>query len=272
MLINPKTQQMLNNFVANPSHALLLVGSQQAGTDEVVTLVASSLHAKFKSVHRQLLPDGATISIDAVRQLRGDERLKTAATHGSVASVVSIVSVDAMQQEAQNALLKLLEEPPKGTLFILVCHDESKMLPTISSRCKRVDVLPIAYDQVIQLYGTQKAVQQAYYMSSGEALLLDAILQDPAHPLVQSITEAKTLLAAPLVERLQAIDSLVKEKRVDQCLDALSRISRAALQSSASEKQQKWAHNLQQLLQASTHLQAHVQPKLVLTNLFSHLQ
>lgn len=272
MLVNPKTKQLLDRFIASPSHALLLVGNKQAAADELVMTVANHLHKVFKSVHRQILPDGATISIDVVRELRGEERLKTSATHTTVASVVSIVPIDAMQHEAQNALLKLLEEPPKGTLFILVCHDESKMLSTISSRCKRVDVLPVSYDQAMQNYGTQKKVQQAYYMSGGEAMLLDALLTDTDHPLLQAVTEAKTLLAAPLVERLQQVDTIVKEKRVEQCLDALSRICRAALQTATGSKQQTWAQNLQLILQASTYLQAHVQPKLLLTNLFSHLQ
>lgn len=272
MLVNPKTKQLLDRFIAQPSHALLLVGSLQSGADTLVHQVAAQLHSKYNSVHRQVLPDGATISIDAVRELRSEERLKTTATHQTVASVVSIVPIDAMQQEAQNAILKLLEEPPKGTLFILVCHDPSKMLPTISSRCKRVDVLPVSQEQVTSMHGTQKNVMQAYYMSNGEALLLDAILTDTNHPLLTSISEAKALLAAQLVDRLQAVDTIVKEKRVDQCLDALSRICRAALQTASASKQQVWAHNLQQILQASIHLQAHVQPKLVLTNLFSHLQ
>jgi len=272
MLVNPKTDQLLNRFIQAPSHALLLVGSQECGTDNLVHDIAKTLHKTYRSVHRQLLPDGATISIDAIRELRSDERLKTTATHNTIASVVSIVPIDAMQHEAQNALLKLLEEPPKGTLFILVCHNESKMLPTIASRCKRVDVLPVSLQQATDAYGTQKNVQQAYYMSAGEALLLDALVNSQDHPLLQAITQAKTLLASPLVDKLQSIDAIVKEKRVDQCIDALSRICRAALQTAANNKQHIWAHNLQHILQANTFLQAHVQAKLVLTNLFAQLQ
>ncbi len=272
MLVNPKTQQLLDRFVADPSHALLLVGNLQSGADLLVGQVAKQLHTKFKSVHRQILPQVGTISIDAIRELRAQERLKTSATHKSIASIVSIVPVDAMKHEAQNALLKLLEEPPKGTLFIVVCHDESKMLPTIASRCKRVDILPVSLDQATSTYGTQKNVLQAYYIASGEAMLLDAIINDTDHPLLQSITEAKALLSSPLIDRLQTVDSIVKEKRVEQCLDALSRISRAALQTASTNKHQVWAHNLQLILQANVYIQAHVQPKLVLSNLFSHLQ
>ncbi len=272
MLVNPKTQHLLDSFVSEPSHALLLVGTLHTGTDVLVNQVAQQLHTKYNSVHRQILPKGGTISIDDIRELRAQERLKTSATHQSIASIVSIVPVDAMQPEAQNALLKLLEEPPKGTLFIVVCHDESMILPTIASRCKRVDVLPVSQDQVTNTYGTQKNVLQAYYISSGEALLLDAVINDIDHPLLQSIIEAKALLSAPLVDRLQIVDSIVKEKRVDQFLDALSRICRAALQTASTNKQQVWAHNLQLVLQANVYIQAHVQPKLVLSNLFSHLQ
>ena len=272
MIVNAKTTKLLHQFIAQPSHALLLVGTPQSGVNELVLEVATRLHDAFGSVHRQLLPDGTSISIEAIRALRSEERLKTSATHTSIASIVSIVPIDAMQHEAQNALLKLLEEPPKGTLFILVCYDESNMLPTISSRCKRVDVLSVSLEQVSLVYGTQKNILQAYYMSGGEALLLDALITNQQHPMLESITHAKTILAAPLADKLQAVEQLVKERKVDQCLDALSRICRAALHVSTGSKQQTWAHNLKQIHLATTYIQAHVQPKLVLTNLFSSLE
>ncbi len=54
--------------------------------------------------------------------------------------VVIIDAVDDLNRNGSNALLKMLEEPPERTLFLLVSHQPKKLLPTIRSRCRRVDM------------------------------------------------------------------------------------------------------------------------------------
>ena len=53
--------------------------------------------------------------------------------------VAVIDSMDELNREASNALLKMLEEPPSNTLFFLVSHAPGRLLPTIRSRCRRLD-------------------------------------------------------------------------------------------------------------------------------------
>ena len=55
-----------------------------------------------------------------------------------------------MNQECANKLLKLLEEPPAQTLFILVCQEPEQLLETIKSRTQRIDLPPIAVDDMQQ--------------------------------------------------------------------------------------------------------------------------
>jgi DNA polymerase-3 subunit delta' len=50
--------------------------------------------------------------------------------------VVLVDSIDDMERAAANALLKSLEEPPQGTIFLLVSHAPGRLLPTIRSRCR----------------------------------------------------------------------------------------------------------------------------------------
>jgi DNA polymerase-3 subunit delta' len=52
---------------------------------------------------------------------------------------VVIDSIDDLEKSAANALLKMLEEPPGNCLFLLVSHAPGKLLPTIRSRCRRLD-------------------------------------------------------------------------------------------------------------------------------------
>ena len=53
--------------------------------------------------------------------------------------VVVIDSIDDLEKSAANALLKMLEEPPANTIFFLVSHSPGRLLPTIRSRCRRLD-------------------------------------------------------------------------------------------------------------------------------------
>ena len=75
------------------------------------------------------------ITVDQVRGL-GEFLGLTAAL--SDWRVVVIDSVDDLEKSAANALLKMLEEPPPNTLFLLVSHAPGRLLPTIRSRCRRL--------------------------------------------------------------------------------------------------------------------------------------
>jgi len=76
---------------------------------------------------------------------------KTAAAGGW--RVVIVDGVELMNQNAANALLKVLEEPPKQTLLLLVSHNPGKLLPTIRSRCLRLDIRPLTADDMETLLG-----------------------------------------------------------------------------------------------------------------------
>jgi len=80
------------------------------------------------------------IRVDDVRKLTGFLG-QSASREGR--RVVLIDAADDLQfPSASNALLKPLEEPPANTIFILVCHQPGRLLPTIRSRCRRLDLRP----------------------------------------------------------------------------------------------------------------------------------
>jgi DNA polymerase III subunit delta' len=57
--------------------------------------------------------------------------------------IVLVDAADDLNAASANALLKTLEEPPAKTLFLLVCHQPQKMLPTIRSRCRKLSFSPL---------------------------------------------------------------------------------------------------------------------------------
>ncbi|MFV0321795.1 MAG: DNA polymerase III subunit delta' [Alphaproteobacteria bacterium] len=79
------------------------------------------------------------INVDAIRQI--NQQLST--THNDGYRVIIIDSIDEMNINAANAILKILEEPPKQTIFFLISHNPDKLLPTIISRCRKLDFSPL---------------------------------------------------------------------------------------------------------------------------------
>jgi len=75
-----------------------------------------------------------SIRVDQVREL--DHFLGVKATYSDRRVVVIDTADDLERPGASNALLKNLEEPPAGTVFLLVSHAPGRLLPTIRSRCR----------------------------------------------------------------------------------------------------------------------------------------
>ncbi len=92
------------------------------------------------------------ITVDQVREL-GQFLGLTAAL--SDWRVVVIDSVDELEKSAANALLKMLEEPPSNCVFLLVSHALGRLLPTIRSRCRRLDFRPLPDDAMASVLDRQ---------------------------------------------------------------------------------------------------------------------
>lgn len=88
------------------------------------------------------------ITVDQVRSL-GDLFDLTPAL--SPWRVVVIDSIDDLEKSAANALLKMLEEPPANTIFFLVSHSPGRLLPTIRSRCRRLDFQSLDNDAMTSI-------------------------------------------------------------------------------------------------------------------------
>lgn len=89
----------------------------------------------------------AQITVDEVRKLRNFFAL-SAADGGR--RVVIVDAADNMNGNAANALLKVLEEPPDNTTLLLICHQPSRILPTIRSRCRTLRLSELPADLVRQ--------------------------------------------------------------------------------------------------------------------------
>ena len=93
-------------------------------------------------------PPRTVIGISDVKEILRQVNLKP---FEGTNSVIIIDSVELMSEEAANAILKTLEEPPPQVLILLLTTDEESMLTTIRSRCRRLVLLPLAKDKMVDM-------------------------------------------------------------------------------------------------------------------------
>jgi DNA polymerase III subunit delta' len=147
--------------------------------------VASGGHADFKVVERGWTDDKKTrlkteITVDEVRDVGAFLSL-TPAEGGW--RVVIVDAADEMNRSSANAILKVLEEPPRNALMLLVSHSPGRLLPTIRSRCRRLTLRPLPDSAVVDLLARlrpdlaeadARAIARLAEGSIGKALALDA--------------------------------------------------------------------------------------------------
>lgn len=115
----------------------------------IAALLEAGSHPDFRHLTR-LARDRSedlarSITVDQVRAL---QPLFATTPSLSRTRVVVIDAVDDLERNAANALLKNLEEPPAGTIFLLVSHAPGRLLPTIRSRCRLLRFGPLAEPHV----------------------------------------------------------------------------------------------------------------------------
>ncbi|MFS0771304.1 AAA family ATPase [Sphingomonas sp. 1P08PE] len=93
-------------------------------------------------------PDGELARSISIAQVRTLQPLFATAPSMSRRRVVVIDAIDDLERNAANALLKNLEEPPQGTIFLLVSHMPGRLLPTIRSRCRLLRFERLSDEQV----------------------------------------------------------------------------------------------------------------------------
>lgn len=124
-----------------------MVKLMDAGSHPDMRLLERLVHEKTGNLARN-------ISVEQVRAL-GEFMALTPAL--SPWRVVVIDAADDLETSAANALLKILEEPPWNTLFFLVSHAPGRLLPTIRSRCRRLNFEALEHEAMTSILDRQGA-------------------------------------------------------------------------------------------------------------------
>lgn len=171
--------------------------------------VAAGSHGGLLTLERTLNDKGVMRTVITV-----DESRETIGFFGSTAAIdgwrICVVdTVDELNQNAANALLKILEEPPARALFLLVSHSPARVLATIQSRCRKLSLRPLDTSDVM--------------LAAASALNRDAddpVLREVAELAEGSVARALTLSGG---------DALGMHQRTLDLLNALPRVDPRAL-------------------------------------------
>ncbi len=136
----------MQDFKEKREEDLLFYGEDKKG--KRVYLYLQGDHPDFV----YLKPERAEIKIDQIRGVKDFVYLRPAL---SKRKVVLVEPADTMNPQAQNALLKVLEEPPEGTHFLLIASRIEKVLPTIRSRSFLLEVPPLREEEIRALTGIE---------------------------------------------------------------------------------------------------------------------
>ncbi len=137
--------------------------------------------------------------------------------------VVIIDSYEALNKEGVNSILKIVEEPPKKCVFFIISHTDN-VLPTIKSRCRKLNFKPIEQDVIINILGNKlgDAIKNfAVNNSGGSVGTAQALAKEKLYNLYMQIS---TLLAANDIDigRAQEIGKVIdKEYKKDFALITL---------------------------------------------------
>ena len=134
----------------------------------VARQLAAGSHGGLLTLERTLNDRGVMRTVITV-----DETRETISFFGSTAAVdgwrICIVdTADELNSNAANALLKILEEPPRQSLFLLISHVPRRVLATIQSRCRKLPLRPLAVADVVS------AAAQASGIAEEDPALLEA--------------------------------------------------------------------------------------------------
>jgi len=280
IVLHTSAEALLDGFVTSPAHAVLLGGPLGTGKTVVARYVSARLLGVDEAAlashgyYRVIAPVKASISIEQIRELLSFFRLKVPGA-GTIKRIAVIEDADSMGAEAQNALLKLLEEPPADSVLILTSSKPDRLLATIRSRTQHLQ-LPgpdtLQLKQHFAAAGHAEAAINAALLRSGTNIaeatrLLEAGAESPD----TAVTLVKQVLGGSTYERLLLADNLAKQKEnAGEFVDTLATVAMASLNAAATKNPAsvtRWQTVLQAAHTAQDALERSGNVKLVLTEL-----
>jgi len=164
------------------AHAYLLVGPRHVGKGTLAINLAQALNCDgpelpcgqcrscqriLEGKHADVTPIGLDSKTEiGIDDIRGLQRLANLPPYEGKCKVFIIDDAEYLSTEAANSLLKILEEPPQRVVWLLLAAEEGRLLPTVISRCQRLELKPVPSERV------QEVLVNSYNVDANKAKLL----------------------------------------------------------------------------------------------------
>lgn len=218
---------LLLRAIERPVHAYLFVGARGSGVEEAVKAWAAERVAPGDArvadlARRQSHPDVIVFESSASEMSVAEARELIREVYASPIEtdhkVVIVLGADRMSEVTANVLLKTLEEPPARSTIVLVAERPDRLLPTVRSRCQRIDFSYLSNDAVRQYLlaldnarTSNEQIEQAVNLAGGRLDRARALI-GPLAPVRETFIDAVISLngtGASAVIAADAIDEVV---------------------------------------------------------------
>ncbi|MDP2951505.1 MAG: AAA family ATPase [bacterium] len=200
------------------SHSFVFSGQKGLGKKELALELLKVLNGNQELKAPDLIeikPDKGFISIEQIENLQKDLALTPFQANFKA---VLISEAERMNKEAQNRLLKTLEDPVQKTIFILLTSKKDILLKTILSRCQEIRFFPLSFKKMEQLFSTYKDqanFSEILFLAQGMPQLALSFFENKAlfEKQQKKLEFVKQVIGANLLKRFNLSQKLFKERK-----------------------------------------------------------
>lgn len=173
---------------------------QMSVSDKQNTFLTEKKYKSDNPFHKISIPKSKTIPISLIRNLKKELFLKSVDSGRKIVLIFDAHKLCVGDGSSANAILKILEEPPANTTFILVSDYKGQLLPTILSRCQIINFPPLQNNEIISYLSSEgfdsTSAEFAAIMSEGNMNYAQKISKngiEEIKQLVEKLTDTLTV-------------------------------------------------------------------------------
>jgi len=272
MLLSGRSKILLDNIDLKSNQAIVLVNDDIEYLKSVYKDVASrALEISVDKLQdypyiTKIETTKSSLGVDEVRDL--ESKLSLAIPSRKLINrIVIIEQGNIITVSAQQSLLKIIEETPKGTLIIILISSLNKLLPTIRSRTRNIEILKPNIDEAVSYYSNfdKKEVEQNYLISEGNPLVLDALLNKTNVAVNDQLKLAKQIVSMEKIDRISLINDLVEDKtKLIETINIVKQMAKIGINSDNKAQAKHWMIILEESIKLIDRLTANSYNKLAL--------
>jgi DNA polymerase III delta prime subunit len=271
-VFHPASKRLLDAMRRKLPQTILLAGPHGVGLTGAIEYLSKDTSLQIITI----LPEKdekvdlkkGKIGVELIRKLQ--EQVRSKSNHPRL---IVIDYAERITTQAQNAFLKLLEEPNHNVYFLLATHAPTNLLPTVRSRSHQLKLRPITDEQSLRLISSlgvsdKQHTAQLIYLAAGLPAELTRLVSDQEYfqAKVGILKDARSLIAASSAyDKLIVVTSYKNDR--EKALELLDSATIQLRKSLSDKKNTEIAIRLENILRARQSIEANGNAQLHLTSL-----